>query len=58
MDDYDYSMDAYWTDVDLTEKQMDLIDQLSRFREDLYELILVVGARTEGAEEKFAKIIE
>lgn len=58
MDDYDYSMDAYWPDVDLTEREMDLIDYLARFREDLYELILAVGARTEGAEEKFAKIIE
>lgn len=48
-DKYDYSMDAYWPDVDLTEKEMELIDQLSRIREDFYEIILELGARTADA---------
>lgn len=48
MDDYDYSMDAYWPDVDLTEKEMDLIDQLAIICEDFYEII-GIGARIADA---------
>lgn len=48
-DNYDYSLDQYWPDIDLTIGEMELIDQLSRIREDFYEIILELGARTADA---------
>ena len=40
MDDYDYSMDAYWPNVDLTESEMELIDELGRTKKNLYNIIM------------------
>ena len=39
-DNYNYSMDAYWPKVNLTEKEMDMIDELGRTKKNLYNLIM------------------
>ena len=39
-DNYNYSMDAYWPNVNLTEKEMELIDEMGRTKKILYNLIM------------------
>ncbi len=45
MDDYDYSMDAYWPDGDLSIEEMEVIDQMAR----VCGMILEIGSHIADA---------